>query len=99
MTPLFAKVANAALVIEQIIERGHPGYFLYTFRQGSFASDTWHQSSEDAKHQADYEWPGVKIAWQAVPDTVKDLQAFGCRISNWDTTRPTCALPYCYMGI
>jgi hypothetical protein len=78
MTRLFFNVGVAVLVIEQTAE----GFFLYTFRPNALASDTWHQTLEEAKDQANYEWPGMRIDWRPVPDNVGDLPAFARQNSN-----------------
>ena len=72
MRPLFSNLEAATLVIEQTDH----GFYLYTFRSSS-ESDTWHQTLEDAQHQAKHEWPEARIEWRTVPDTVSDLHAFG----------------------
>jgi hypothetical protein len=58
-TRLCSNVGIAVLIIEQIAE----GVFIYTFRPNAFTSDTWHQTLEEAKCQANYEWSDTRIEW------------------------------------
>ena len=73
MIRLFTKLSGAALIIEE----ADNGFYLFTHKKGGSSSDTWHQTLEDAKCQADHEWRGMRINWHDVPDSVSDLHAFG----------------------
>jgi hypothetical protein len=76
---LFSKLETATLIIEEL----DGGFYLYTFGKDSGEEfDTWHLTVADAQHQAEYDWPGARIEWCPVPDTVTDVQAFG-RESCW----------------
>jgi hypothetical protein len=37
---------------------------------GTFAGDTWHQSLDDAKGQADFEYGKALGSWQQIPEDV-----------------------------
>jgi hypothetical protein len=68
------------LVIEQESEGS---VFLYRMtRTGEPGGDTWHQSIEDAKHQAEYEYGGLLGEWRPVPDTIADARAFAVEAIN-----------------
>lgn len=72
MARLLAK-ANASIVV---IEEKPDGIFLYEFRDDGFIGDTWHQTIEHAKDQAQQDFGSSVSAWRVVPDSVTDLQAF-----------------------
>lgn len=62
------------LVIEQ---EGEGSIFLYRMtRTGEPGGDTWHQSIDDAKHQAEFEYGEVLGEWRAIPDDVIDAREF-----------------------
>lgn len=62
------------LVIEQESEGN---VFLYRMtRTGEPGGDTWHQSVDDAKHQAEYEYGGLLGEWRAIPDDATDAREF-----------------------
>jgi hypothetical protein len=45
------------------------GYFLYRCEDDWMpVTDTWHESLEDAKHQAEFEYAGVERTWQRPPE-------------------------------
>ncbi len=51
--------------------------FLFRFTEtGEYAGDTWHQSIEEAKKQADFEYGVAKDSWQRIPSEVKDVVRF-----------------------
>jgi len=75
---LFARAGEVFLIIEQTPE----GFFLYTFPKDGFAGDTWHQTLDDAKHQASYEFGGGLEPWVAIPADISDLRAFARENSN-----------------
>lgn len=52
-----------------------PMLFRYTAR-GEFAGDTWHESLEDAKAQAEAEYGSALGDWQDVPEGVSDAEAY-----------------------
>ena len=53
---------------------------LYRYaNDGGFAGDTWHETLDDAKHQATYEFPNLISEWREVPDEVEDAVAFALR--------------------
>ena len=62
------------LVIEKKSE-GNVFLFRLT-RDGSPCGDTWHQSIEDARHQAEYEYGDVAGSWQPIPQTIVDPQDY-----------------------
>jgi hypothetical protein len=49
--------------------------FLYRYDEaGAFGGDTWHQTVEDAKHQADFEYGPLQTAWRETPPELQDPQ-------------------------
>jgi hypothetical protein len=68
------------LLIEQESEGN---VFLYRMtRSGEPAGDTWHQSVDDAKHQANYEYGDTLGEWRAIPDDVSDPRDFAVQAVN-----------------
>jgi hypothetical protein len=62
------------LVIE---EESEANVFLYRLtRNGEPCGDTWHQSVDDARHQAVYEYGDAIGEWQSIPPEVSDPQEF-----------------------
>ena len=62
------------LVIE---EESQGSVFLYRMTQrGEPGGDTWHQSVEDAKDQAVYEYGDAVGAWNEIPADVPDAREF-----------------------
>lgn len=78
MIRLFTRAGVTFLIIEQTRE----GFFLHTLPKDGFAGDTWHQTLEDAKHQATYEFGDSVERWEEVPAHVSDLRAFAQENSN-----------------
>jgi hypothetical protein len=83
--PELTRVTNGApqlpspdvLVIEEECEGN---VFLYRMtRSGEAGGDTWHQSINDAKHQAEYEYGDVLGEWKVVPDDVLDARDFAVK--------------------
>src|SRR4029077_1073348 len=61
-----------------IIEEGPEGVFLFRYdSKGECVGDTWHQTIEDAKDQAAYEYEGALGTWQDIAPEIKDTVAFG----------------------
>ena len=61
-----------------VIEDTRDGAFLYRFSaDGAEAGDTWHETVDDAKQQAEFEYDGAVSQWREVPDDVDDIVAFG----------------------
>jgi len=57
-----------------VIEEEPGGVFLYRFdAKGGCVSDTWHMTIDDAKGQAEYEFPGVALNWEEMPQSAGDL--------------------------
>ena len=55
--------------------------FLYRMtRSGEPGGDTWHQSVDDAKHQAKYEYGDVLGEWQAIPVDVIDAREYAVKV-------------------
>lgn len=53
------------------------GIYLYRFAvDGREGGDTWHETVEDAKHQAEFEYEGEAGDWLPVPEGVTDMKAF-----------------------
>ena len=59
---------NMPLPTRVEIEVGETGdAMLYRYQDdGTFCGDTWHETFEDAKHQASYEYGIAEDAWQRV---------------------------------
>lgn len=56
------------------------GHFLYRYaRDGEFAGDTWHQSLEEAKGQANWEY-GLQLQWVEVSVPDSEAEAFVDRV-------------------
>jgi|ERR1039457_3459667 hypothetical protein len=51
---------------------------------GEIAGDTWHESIDDAVHQAEFEYGAALGEWQPVPDNVQEGD-----LKNWVLDRPT----------
>ncbi|MDE1152779.1 MAG: hypothetical protein PW788_09605 [Micavibrio sp.] len=59
------------------IEENEDGFFLYRFDdKGNCVGDTWHQSLNEAKEQADYEFEQTLKNWQDVPPDIQDASTF-----------------------
>lgn len=60
-----------------VIEINPDGVFLYRFdAEGDCVGDTWHMTVEHAKDQAAYEFEGLPLNWQDIPQSVEDVAAF-----------------------
>lgn len=60
-----------------VIEISQDGHFLYRYTDsGGFAGDTWHQTLEDAQHQAELEYGSQVADWVDVPATIGDAIEF-----------------------
>jgi len=56
-----------------LIEEKPDGIFLVRFNSdGRCVGDTWHQTIEDAKHQANSEYSGLLTEWSDVPEDISD---------------------------
>jgi len=61
-----------------VMETDQDGAYLYRYDvHGGCVGDTWHMSIEDAMHQVNYEFKGVVLDWQEVPEEVEDAAAWG----------------------
>ena len=59
-----------------VIEASEDGVYLYRYSaNGDFGGDTWHESVEDAKHQAAFEYADLLSEWHEVPD-ITDLEQY-----------------------
>ena len=71
-------LAHAAVLL---IETNPSGIFLVRLTaEGEQVGDTWHETIEFAKEQADYEFAKLS-PWTSVPAEVEDVVAFGLRRS------------------
>jgi len=59
---LYARSGDTAFLIEQKPD----GIFLFSFLPNGFVGDTWHQSIDEAKAQADYEAGAAIGSWEIV---------------------------------
>lgn len=58
-----------------VIEETPEGFFLYRYdREGEFGGDTWHQSLEEAKEQAGFEYGDLVEEWQEVPEGIDAVE-------------------------
>lgn len=56
-----------------LIEEQPSGIYLFRLTSGGrIAGDTWHQTIEDAKYQAEYEYAGTLADWEVIPVDVTD---------------------------
>lgn len=54
-----------------VIEETSDGVFLYRYdREGEFGGDTWHESIEEAKEQAGFEYGDLVEEWREVPEGI-----------------------------
>lgn len=57
-----------------LIEQRENDIFLFRFtKEGDYAGDTWHQSVEEAKKQAKFEYNVSVDSWQKIPSDVKNV--------------------------
>jgi hypothetical protein len=57
--------------------------FLYRLtRSGEPCGDTWHQSIEDAQHQAAYEYGELLSEWRTVPQEVVNIQQYAISVAQ-----------------
>ena len=60
-----------------LIEQRANDIFLFRFtEEGDYAGDTWHQSVEEAKKQAEFEYNVSVDDWQKIPSDVKDVELY-----------------------
>src|SRR5690606_28078669 len=58
-------------------EESERNFFLYRLTKGGlFGGDTWHQSVDDAKYQADFEYGKALGEWREIPPEVSDAPEF-----------------------
>lgn len=61
------------LLLQQEVD----GFFLYRLdANGQRITDTWHQTFEDAKHQAKFEYEDALGAWMKVPEPINNLTEY-----------------------
>lgn len=66
------------LVIE---DRSDAGVFLSRLTlNGEACGDTWHQSVDDARYQAEFEYGEAVGEWRSVPSGVSDPQGFAVMV-------------------
>jgi formamidopyrimidine-DNA glycosylase len=57
-----------------LIAKKKSGIFLYHLTmEGTYITDSWHQTIEDAKRQAKFEFDNDPSNWKEVPDSYGDL--------------------------
>lgn len=60
-----------------IIEETQEGIFLYRYTsKGDFCGDTWHNTIDEAKEQAKFEYGDSINEWKQIPNDVKDIIAY-----------------------
>src|SRR5947209_16655200 len=58
-----------------IVDQQPDGIFLLRYSsRGEFAGDTWHEDFEEAKSQAEFEYPGCVSEWESVVGDVTDCK-------------------------
>jgi hypothetical protein len=63
-----------------IIEQESDGFLLLRYsKRGEYAGDTWHDELEDAKTQAEFEYPNSVGGWLTIPAEIADCVAFALR--------------------
>ncbi|HWD49042.1 MAG TPA: hypothetical protein VG309_03910 [Rhizomicrobium sp.] len=65
-----------------IIEENSDGVFLHIVRKSGMWSDSWHQSIDDAKKQAQHEFKGLQNIWNVATDDHSTLKDFAKKISS-----------------
>ncbi len=56
-----------------LIEKWQNGFYLFRITKNlEYAGDTWHESLQEAKHQAEYEYNVLDTDWKTIPSKVKD---------------------------
>ena len=78
MKRLFAKAGTTVLVVKEQTD----GVFLYEYRKDGFIGDTWHQTIDHAKEQAQISFRAAPSDWSDIPATVIDSATFALQISN-----------------
>lgn len=64
-----------------VIEETKEGFYLFRYtKAGDFGGDTWHQSLQDAKDQATFEFKDSLTNWREVPSHIEDLVAYGAEL-------------------
>lgn len=60
-----------------VIEERSEGFFIKRFTEsGTFSGDTWHETFDDATHQATFEYDVPTARWVVVPDEIIDPISF-----------------------
>lgn len=63
-----------------LIEDTHEGVFLFRFSsEGDEVGDTWHQTIDEAKAQAHFEFGDHISSWKVVPEDIQDVFAYGLK--------------------
>lgn len=66
-----------------LIEELDSGVGLYRYdNNGECVGDTWHANTDDAKHQAAYEYQGLIKGWGEIPSEVEDSVLFGLALAR-----------------
>jgi hypothetical protein len=67
----------AVLILQPPRKRDGGGVFLVRYAtDGTFAGDTWHFNFEEARGQAEFEYPEVELEWHEIPKNVEDPTAY-----------------------
>jgi hypothetical protein len=75
------EMPNAEILVLEKNPKGTAMLFRYT-RDGQDAGDTWHQTVEDAKAQASWEYENALGMWVNVPDGTKDALTYAQRLRS-----------------
>ena len=64
-------------VILLVADAADPGAMLFRYTvHGEFGGDTWHQTADDAREHAIYDYSDALGDWVDVPDDVEDAHAY-----------------------
>jgi len=64
-------------VILLVADAADPGAMLFRYTvHGEFGGDTWHQTADDAREHAIYDYSDALGDWVDVPDAVEDAHAY-----------------------
>src|SRR5262245_38281356 len=64
-------------VILLVADAADPGAMLFRYTvHGEFGGDTWHESADDAREHAIYDYSDALGDWVDVPDEVEDAHAY-----------------------
>jgi len=73
---LVAVTPTGKVLVISLAQAPDTGWFLFRYSEGTFESDTWHDTVESAKEQAAYEYEGlVDSSWSAATGSLEEAVA------------------------